>query len=310
VDDASGSDRLIAHRYRLEGRLNEDEAALERDANPVSGWTSNRDSAGSVWRARDVRLGVPVAIKFLDPAIADDPTSLEGFFWEVRAAAALSNPHATKIHDHGVESGAPYFVMELLEGETLEARLVRGRLRAPDLDRIFRQGCQALDEAHELGLVHRDLKPANVFLARAGGRETTKLLFGIAKIMNDTLELVRKMASQRVASPDTVAYMSPEQVLGKSTLDHRSDLWSLAVMAFECMTGRLPFPGDTLGDRLIHICTAAPLLPSKVCHVPAGFDAWFMRGVSKAPAARFASALEMSEALTQILTRQETNAAG
>lgn len=301
VSYASGFARVgacVGRRYRLEELLDDKRTPAD---DIRRGWEGLYSWPGNVWRAQHVARELPVAIKFLDPAIAEDEALLDGFFWELRAAAALSNEHATKILDCGIEAGTPYYVMELLEGETLEQRLIRRTLSTTDLNRIFAEASSALQEAHDLGVIHRDLKPANLFLTPARGRETTKLLFGIAKIMNDTLELVRKMANHAVAPPETVAYMSPEQVLGKSTLDHRSDLWSLAVVAFECMTGRLPFPGLTLGDRLVRICTAAPLLPSEVCAVPTGFDAWFMRGVSKLPGERFGSALEMSEALTRLL---------
>lgn len=288
----------IGRRYRLEALL--EDAAWRARAND-SGWSSPHDGSSSVWRARDLVRDSFVAIKLLDPAIANDEALLEGFFWEVRSAAALSSEHVTKLLDCGVERGSPYFVMELLSGETLERRLVLRTLSILELRRIFAEASHALEEAHGHGIVHRDVKPSNIFLTPARSSEQAKLLFGIAKIMNDTLELVRRMASHALAPPDTVAYMSPEQVLGKSTLDHRSDLWSLAVIAFECMTGRLPFPGVTLGDRLVRICTAAPILPSEVCAVPPGFDAWFMRGVNKLPSERFDSALEMSNALGRVL---------
>lgn len=307
----------IGRRYRLEALLEDAGCRAHADDSDwpsSSGWASNNlasnlagnDAAddnlvGNVWRARHISGDSSVAIKFLDPAIAKDEALLEGFFWEVRSAAALSNEHVTQILDCGVERGVPYFVMELLAGETLERRLMLRTLSIRDLRRIFGEVSHALEEAHELGVVHRALKPSNLFLMATGGSEKTKLLFGIAKIMNDTLELVRRMASHGVAPPDTEAYMSPEQVLGKSSLDHRSDLWSLAVIAFECMTGRLPFPGVTLGDRLVRICTAAPVLPSDVCPVPPGFDEWFMRGVNKLPADRFGSAREMSNALERLI---------
>lgn len=294
TSDVARVGSCIGRRYRLEATVL-DGGRRARADDP--GWSN-------VWRARHVSRDSCVAIKFLDPAIAKDQALLDGFFWEVRSAAAISSEHVIKILDYGIERGTPYFVMELLAGETLDRRLVSHTLSLMELRRIFGEVSHALEEAHELGVVHRDLKPSNLFLVPTDGSETTKVLFGIAKIMNDTLELVRRMASHAVAPPDTVAYMSPEQVLGKSTLDHRSDLWSLAVIAFECMTGRLPFPGLTLGERLVRICTAAPLLPSEVCAVPPGFDAWFMRGVNKLPAERFSSALEMSNALMRVIANE------
>jgi eukaryotic-like serine/threonine-protein kinase len=308
ASDVATMGSCVGRRYRLEARLEGAEGracADDCDRTGSSGRVRNiwagDGSTGSVWRARHISGDLCVAIKLLDPAIAKDEELLEGFFSEVRAAAALSSEHVIEILDWGVERDTPYFVMELLAGETLERRLVQRTLSLMALRRIFAEVSHALEEAHGLGVVHRDLKPSKLFMMEAGGSEKTKLLFGIAKIMNDTLDLVRRMANHPVAPVDSVAYMSPEQVLGKSTLDHRSDLWSLAVIAYECMTGRLPFPGVTLGERLVRICTAAPVLPSDVCAVPPGFDAWFMRAVHKLPAERFGSALEMSSALGRVI---------
>ncbi len=285
ADDWAQPGRIIARRYRLAKQVS-------------SGLVC------SVWRAEELRDGGHVAVKLLDPEIAEDPELLDGFFWDARSAAAMSNAHVAHIVDYGVEGGTPYLATEWLDGETLEARLGRQQtLDAAELGRVFGETAQALDEAHELGMIHRDLKPSNLFLAQSRGRETTKLILGIARVMNDTLDLVRKLASRAGAPADTVIYMSPEQVLGKTTLDPRSDLWSLAVIAFECLTGKHPFAGQTLGERLVQICTGSHTPPSKFAAVPAGFDQWFARGVSKTPAERFSSALHMADALTAVLGR-------
>jgi serine/threonine-protein kinase len=259
---------------------------------------------GSVWRSEELCSGGLVALKFLDPDIADDPDLLDGFFWEARSASAVSNPHVAHILDYGVESGTPYLATEWLDGETLQVRLVRQRtIDTTELDRVFGEAAQALDEAHELGVIHGDLKPSQLFLAEHRGRESTKLIFGIARVMNDTLELVRKLASRAGTPSDSALYMSPELVLGKHAPDQRSDLWSLAVIAFECLTGRHPFAGHTLGERLVQICTGSHTPPSSYAAVPAGFDQWFARGVNKTPRERFASALQMADALTAVLAR-------
>jgi eukaryotic-like serine/threonine-protein kinase len=296
---------IVARHYRLKEPVND--RSGERG-------TDTARSTASVWRAEHLGEARQVALKFLDPTIGEDAELLDSFFWEARTAAAISNQHVAHILDYGIESGTPYLVTEWLEGETLEMRLRRQcTLGAAQLDRMFGETAQALDEAHELGVIHRDLKPSNLFLSRGSERETTKVIFGIAKIMNDTLALVRKLA-RRASTPrdsvppetiayQTVAYSSPEQVLGKTTLDKRSDLWSLSVIAFECLTGKLPFSGRTLGDRLVEICTGSASAPSQHCAVPPGFDEWFARGVSKVPRERFASALQMADALTAVLAR-------
>ena len=158
---------------------------------------------------------------------------------------------------------------------------------------------RALDRAHAAGVVHRDLKPANIFLARVDGVEIVKVLdFGIAKILGASREAhLQTQAGFVVGTP---AYMSPEQVLGKP-IDHRSDLWALAILAFECVTGRRPFDGETLGQLFMAICNGPLPVPSAVAPVPGAFDAWFARAASRDPAGRFASAGEMAQALGAIL---------
>jgi eukaryotic-like serine/threonine-protein kinase len=276
---------IIARRYRLEALV-------------------GSELVCSVWRAEELRSGAHVALKFLDPDIAEDPDLLDGFFWEARSAAAVSNAHVAHILDYGVDSGTPYLATEWLDGETLERRLGRQQtINTAELDRVFREAAQALDEAHELGVIQPEVKPSQLFLAQNRGRETTKLIFGVARMMNDTLDLVRKLASRAGAPSETSIYMSPEQVLGKNMIGQRSELWSLAVIAFECLTGKHPFAGHTLGERLVQICTGSPTPPSRYAAVPAGFDEWFARGVNKAPRERFTSALHMADSLTAALAR-------
>jgi serine/threonine protein kinase len=265
-----------------------------------------RGAMGAVWRALHLRLESPLAIKFLNPAIADEPAMLERFLREARSAAAVRSSHVVQIFDYGVDDGAAYIVMELLVGEPLDARLAaRGRLAPPELDKIFDEVARAVSVAHELGVVHRDIKPANIFIAREGGRELTKVLdFGIAKLLDRRLEAPVGSGTNTGILLGTPNYMSPEQARGERAVDHRSDLWALAVLAFECLTGRHPFESGSLGDLVVKICTAEPLVPSQVAPVPPAFDAWFARGVDKDPAARFASAAEMAETLHALLSAE------
>src|SRR5262245_21440636 len=279
--------RVIAERYRLEAPI-------------------GQGAMGSVWRARHLQLDAPVAIKLVAASLASAPEMLERFLREARSAAAVRSSHVVQIFDYGVDGDRPFIAMELLVGEALDQRLAaRGALVGPELDKIFTQVARAVGNEHELGVVHRDIKPANIFLAREGGHEVTKGLdFGIAKLTAERLGAEAGTGTFTGIILGTPRYMSPEQARGTRDVDHRSDLWSLAVLAFECLTGRQPFESTTLGGLVVDICTAAPRVPSSVARVPAGFDAWFARGVSKAPEARYQSAREMAEELHALLAAE------
>ncbi|HKO91449.1 MAG TPA: serine/threonine-protein kinase, partial [Polyangiaceae bacterium] len=283
--------RVIAGRYRLEAPL-------------------GSGGMGTIWSAEHTGLRSRVAIKFLDAAIADDPEMLERFLREAQSAAAVRGSHVVQIFDCGVDGRDPYIAMELLEGETLDERLTaRVRLTPVELNQIFNQVATAVGNAHHLGVIHRDLKPPNIFLAREGELEVAKVLdFGIAKLMNRDLQLAAGTGTRTGTLLGTPSYMSPEQARGSRSLDQATDLWSLAVIAFECLTGQLPFAGKTLGDLVVQICTEQPAIPSEVARVPGGFDDWFLKGVSKDPADRFGTAREMAEALQEILSRADTPA--
>jgi eukaryotic-like serine/threonine-protein kinase len=279
-------------------------------------------TSGRVWSADSLWLGTTVLVELLDPAIAEDPGLADAFEWEVRAAAAVTSPFVNRVLDFGVECNTPYLVTEMPYGDTLAMRIRSGKRPSPlELDRILRELAHALDEMHDLGVIHRELRSERVLLyrpSRLGStraasarkihdiapaeREVLTLSFGIAKLMNDTLELVRTMARRAVTPADTPQYASPEQVLGTSPVGPRSDLWSLAIIAFECLTGQMPFEGRTTGERLVQICTGEPRVPSALAEVPDGFDEWFTRGVQKAPEDRFGSAREMADAFSALVS--------
>jgi serine/threonine-protein kinase len=201
-----------------------------------------------------------------------------------------------QILDYGVHAGTPFMAMELLDGESLAQRLRRqGRLEIGEVARIVTHVARAIHKAHESGVVHRDLKPDNVFLVRNADEEIAKVLdFGIAKTVAG--DDPGQMATQTGAVLGTPHYMSPEQARGTRTVDHRTDLWSLGVIAFECTTGRRPFESSVLGDLLLKICAEPVPVPSSVAAVPPGFDQWFARVMEREPGRRFQSALEMAEA--------------
>jgi len=260
-----------------------------------------RGGMGSVWEGRHVSLGTSVAIKFIEKEYADNDEARKRFDNEAHAAAALQSKHAIQIHDHGVtEDGKPYIVMELLVGEPLDKRLERVKVLAlRDTAHIIQQVCRGLQKAHEHGIVHRDLKPENVFLVRSSDDddEIAKVLdFGIAKIRASDQSVSSSTRTGAVLG--TPFYMSPEQARGLRDIDHRTDLWSLGVIAFKCTTGRLPFEGESLGDLLVKICTVPIPMPSSYNpQLPPSFDAWFSRALDRDPNRRFGSATELAEAL-------------
>jgi serine/threonine-protein kinase len=281
MDSTWGPGKIIAGRYRLERQL-------------------GQGGMGSVWRAEHLTLRSAIAVKLIDPEIAHKPEMLERFQREAQAAATLRSPHVVQILDYGVDEGVPYIAMELLEGESLADRLVRaGRLPPAETARFVTHVARALARAHEAGIVHRDLKPDNVFLVRNDDQELAKVLdFGIAKHGSLGSGKGPTRTGNILGTP---SYMSPEQAQGTKAVDGRSDLWSLGIIAYECLVGRVPFESEALGDLLLKICVHPIPVPSQQAPVPPGFDAWFARACCRDVAQRFQSAKELAEALRAVL---------
>jgi serine/threonine protein kinase len=250
---------------------------------------------GEVWLAQHASLDVPCAVKFIHGASADNAEVRQRFEREAKAAASLRSPHVVQILDYGICEGMPYLAMELLEGEALSDR-IRAKLRLDGAEtyRVVAQVGKALTKAHAAGIVHRDLKPENIFLVADSEGEVAKVLdFGVAK-QTATLDSNTRTG----ALLGTPYYMSPEQAQGIKAIDHRADLWSLAVVTFRCVTGELPFKSTALGDLLIKIVTQPLPIPSQIASgLPEGFDVWWARAAEREPERRFQSARELVEGL-------------
>jgi serine/threonine-protein kinase len=252
---------------------------------------------GSVWRAVDLDLDAPAAVKLIDPELVDSPETLLRFEREAKAAAAIRSTHVVQIFAYGVDNGIPYIAMELLHGESLAHRLERlGKLSPADTAHILCQVARALGLAHDNGIVHRDIKPDNIFLLREGDVEVCKVLdFGIAR-QRGSFEDKGSLKTKTGALLGTPYYMSPEQSTGKE-VDSLSDIWSYGIIAMECITGKRPFESDSIGGLFSAICIEPITLPSKLGPVPEGFDAWFARAVARDKLDRFQSIKEAAEQL-------------
>jgi serine/threonine-protein kinase len=265
-----------------------------------------RGGMGSVWLADHMALDIPCAVKFVDKDQAENrPDTRIRFEREAKAAAQLRSPHVVQILDHGVWEGIPYIAMEYLEGEDLAHRLDRnGRLPYEEILRIVSQVARALSKAHAAGIVHRDLKPENIFLTRDEDGEIAKVLdFGIAKRATMALGDSGTKTGSLLGTP---FYMSPEQAGGVKGIDYRSDLFSLSTIVFQCVTGRLPFYSEGLGEILGKIMYEALPVPSAVASVPPGFDAWWAKAAARRPAERFQSVKELVDALARVLGMEGT----
>jgi eukaryotic-like serine/threonine-protein kinase len=271
---------------------------------------------GEVYRARDTRLDRTVALKVLAGHRITDPQMRQRFDREARAVAALSHPHICHLNDVGHDNGVDFLVMEYLEGETLAARLARGRLPLNEVLHYAIQIAEALVEAHRHGIVHRDLKPGNVILTKTG----VKLLdFGLAKLQ----PIAAGPASLSTQGPTretpltgegsilgTWPYMSPEQVEGKEA-DARTDLFAFGAVLYEMATGRRAFAGDSHASLIAAILERDPEpFADQLANAPVALERVVRKCLAKDPAARWQSARDLADTLKWMAREHHSLAEG
>jgi serine/threonine-protein kinase len=261
---------------------------------------------GVVVSALHLELDERVAVKFLLPEVAAaNADAAQRFLREARAACRIKSEHVARVIDVGrLESGAPYMVMEYLEGCDLGELGERETLSIEDAVDYLIQACHAMAEAHAVGIVHRDLKPANLFLVeRPDGTRAVKVLdFGISKTTSEIGDASLTRTSSMMGSP---LYMSPEQMRSARDVDARTDIWALGVVLYQLLTGHPPFLGDSLPQLISRIMTEAPSpMASHRIGIPAELEAVVLRCLKKSPEERFRNVGELAGALLPFGSRR------
>ncbi len=271
-----GSGDLVSGRYRLD--------------KPIGS-----GGMATVWRARDEVTGQAVALKRMHARVQDDPDLIERFRREAQVVARLSHPAVVRLLDEGADDDGPYIVFELVEGTNLKA-LIRSRgALSPELAAsITSQVARGLELAHRSGVVHRDIKSHNVLVADDGTAKLTD--FGIARLLDGDQGGLTRTGTVLGTSD----YLAPEQARGLR-VDGRTDVYSLGIVVYECLTGQLPFPADTpMGVAQRQVRDAMPDPRDVLPGIPAHLASVVLRACEKDPSARFGSALEMSDALLDV----------
>ena len=247
-----------------------------------------RGGMGEVWRAHDTVTDRTVAIKLLPQHLSHDEQFQRRFRREALAAARLANPHVIPIHTHGDIDGRLFLEMPMIEGRRLEDVIGEGPMPPSRAVHIIEQLADALEGAHAIGLIHRDVKPSNILLT---GNDFAYLIdFGIATMIGDT------RATNTGSMIGSYHYMAPERLAGDDASTH-ADIYSLACILFECLTGARPFPGESLESQVGGHLGATPPRPSVVrSSVPDAFDAVIATGMAKNPAERYPSVTELAQA--------------
>jgi len=262
---------------------------------------------GVVWTANHRNLGNRVAVKLMTPELARTANGRKRFAREARTAANLQSQHIVQVFDYGVDdaTGSPYIVMELLKGQSLSHRLKQlGTLAPNEVSTIAKHLGRAIADAHSAGVLHRDLKPDNVFLVRNGEEHHAKVLdFGLAKTCQPEL-LDSRAITVEFQIVGTPWYMSPEQIQGINVDDYRHDLWSLAVIVCQCLTGAHPFLAYDVPTLIQLLRSPERPVPSKLregVDLELTFDAWFAKATAPDIDDRFQSARELVQALEAAL---------
>lgn len=281
-------DTRLAGRYRLDRIL-------------------GRGGMGVVYEGVHLWTGRAVAVKLMRPSDSPDDSSLERFFREARTAGATPHPNIVEVLDMGAEpDGSVYLVLELLHGESLGTHIRRkGAIRPREAVSIVVPVLHALDALHQRGVIHRDLKPDNIFLSfDTAGAMVPKLLdFGISKRLEEGKTLTKEGAI--IGTPH---YMAPEQTRSAALASGKSDLWSMGVVLYECTSGKLPFPAESLTQILVAIATldAVPL-ESVAPHAPRALLEAVGRAMARDPGERFESAKDLADALDAVARDEEWN---
>jgi len=254
---------------------------------------TGRGGMGIVYKAEDIKLKRPIALKFLPPQLTLDPDARERFVQEARAASALDHPNICNIHEiEETEDGRMYIAMAFYEGESLRGKIKREPLELSEALDIAVQVAQGMAKAHQKGIVHRDIKPANILITNDGAVKIVD--FGLAKLAGQ-LRLTREGTTL-----GTIAYMSPEQARG-GAVDERTDIWSLSVVLYEMLSGHLPFKGDYEQTMIHSILNHEPEPITKVRKdLPSGLGPVIGKALQKSPADRYQSMDELLEDLKAI----------
>jgi serine/threonine-protein kinase len=279
-----GPERPDLPRYEIQGRLGEGSTAV-------------------IYRAWDRDLKRPVALKLLSPKSGLSPTARERFRREAQVSAGLSHPNLVHLYDAGEEKGQLYLVMELVDGRPLGELLKDPAWTLEGKIRLLEKSARGIAEAHRKGIVHRDLKPSNILVTAEGEPKVAD--FGLAHVLDSKIELTK--TGSMLGTP---LYMSPEQVQGRvREVSPRTDVYALGAILYEMVAGQPPHPGDTTMEVYEKIVREEPLPPRKVnAEVPLDLETIALKALSKEPARRYSSALELAEDLERYLRKEPIQA--